>query len=76
MTGKPRHQYSVKIPPGATPEEIDAFMKEFLANWGKSSCPECKSKEISGGGANGMFCVECGHSWANAPASKPDSEEF
>ena len=31
----PRHSYSVKIPPNATPEEIKVFMKEFMKNWGK-----------------------------------------
>jgi len=32
-----RSAYSVKIPPNATPEEIKAFMKEFMKNWGKDA---------------------------------------
>jgi len=26
-------------------------------------CPSCNSNRIGGGGANGMFCVACNHSW-------------
>lgn len=31
----PRYNYTVRIPPNATPEEIDEFMKEFVAKWKK-----------------------------------------
>ena len=31
----PRNTYQIKIPKNATPEEIKAFMKEFMKNWGK-----------------------------------------
>lgn len=31
----PRRNYSIKIPPNATPEEIKEFMKEFMKHWGK-----------------------------------------
>ena len=30
-----RHQYSVKIPQNATPEEIKEFMKKFIEKWNK-----------------------------------------
>lgn len=40
----PRHQYSINIPPNATPEEIKAFMEEFMKNWGKPKTTEQPSK--------------------------------
>jgi len=30
-----RRTFTVKIPKDATQEEIEAFMKEFIKNWGK-----------------------------------------
>jgi hypothetical protein len=37
---KPRHNYTVRIPPDATPEEIDAFMKEFVKKWDRENKEE------------------------------------
>jgi hypothetical protein len=30
---QPRHNYEIRIPPNATPEEIAEFMKKFKDKW-------------------------------------------
>jgi hypothetical protein len=44
-SGKPRHKYSVNIPPNATPEEIKAFMKEFMKKMGKRANAKTQPEE-------------------------------
>ena len=41
----PRYSYTVNIPPNATPEEIKAFMKEFLTKMGKRANAKTQPEE-------------------------------
>ena len=41
----PRHKYSVRIPKNATQEEIDEFMKEFVARWNQKNKKTEESSE-------------------------------